>query len=249
MNTMGEILKLLKLKHLLLIFLLSGIDNILYARTIIVLIGAPGIGKTSLGLKLQKESNFLFFNKWERFAGDQQVKSMSLLKKDDKQAFWHEKTKLYGEVVKENTSANGFIFQSEEVCVLNYELFKTYLEPDDKFLFIQLKANRNFLTGGVLERVLKRRTCSNYICGQVYGKKSPRFHGICDDCGHKLSYRSVDNPVDHLRRVDEYLAIEKDLINKIENLDEKIYKIFVECNEQQLFRQVKEILQDYNERE
>lgn len=71
----------------------------------------------------------------------------------------------------------------------------------------------------ILDRILKRRICSNQKCREIYNLdfKKPKIDNICDKCGSKLVQRKDDNADVFKQRLDVYRKTAPEIINYYES--------------------------------
>lgn len=67
----------------------------------------------------------------------------------------------------------------------------------------------------ILDRILKRRICSNDACREIYNLefKKPSKENVCDKCGSKLIQRPDDNEEVFKERLEVYKKTSPEIIN------------------------------------
>lgn len=67
----------------------------------------------------------------------------------------------------------------------------------------------------ILDRILKRRICSNQKCREIYNLdfKKPKIENICDKCGSNLVQRKDDNEEVFKQRLEVYRATSPEIID------------------------------------
>lgn len=67
----------------------------------------------------------------------------------------------------------------------------------------------------ILDRILKRRICSNDSCREIYNLefKKPSIENICDKCGSRLVQRPDDNEEVFKERLEVYKKTSPEIIN------------------------------------
>lgn len=67
----------------------------------------------------------------------------------------------------------------------------------------------------ILDRILKRRICSNDSCREIYNLefKKPSIENICDKCGSRLIQRPDDNEEVFKERLEVYKKTSPEIIN------------------------------------
>lgn len=162
---------------------------------ILILLGAPGVGKGTQGELISKHYNIP-----EISTGDilrSEVKNETELGKKAK--VYMDKGELVPDDViigmmenriKQDDCKNGFILDGFPRTVAQAEAFDRMLEKNnlelDKVLLIDVEEEE------IINRLTGRRVCPN--CGAVYHVKNkpPKEEGICDKCGSKLIQRDDD---------------------------------------------------------
>lgn len=71
----------------------------------------------------------------------------------------------------------------------------------------------------ILDRILKRRICSNDLCREIYNLdfKKPSNENICDKCGSKLIIRPDDNEEVFKERLEVYRKTSPEIIGYYRN--------------------------------
>lgn len=71
----------------------------------------------------------------------------------------------------------------------------------------------------ILDRILKRRICSNDSCREIYnlGFKKPSKENVCDKCGSKLIQRPDDNEEVFKERLEVYRKTSPEIIEYYRN--------------------------------
>ncbi len=162
---------------------------------ILILLGAPGVGKGTQGALISKEY------------GIPQISTGDILRSEVRnETELGKKAKVYmdkGELVpdniiidmmekriKEEDCKNGFILDGFPRTVAQAEAFDKMLEKNglklDKVLLIDVPEDE------IIARLTGRRVCPN--CGAVYHIRNnpPKKEGICDKCGTALIQRDDD---------------------------------------------------------
>lgn len=185
----------------------------------IVMLGAPGTGKGTIGKILSKDLNLVHVSTGDIFR-DQINKGTELGKKiqgyietgalvPDDVVIETVKTRLLDEDV-----ANGAILDGFPRTVAQANALKNFLKehkPEAKRVAIELDVPDD----EIIRRVVNRLICSNKSCGAIYNKetKPPKQEGICDICGSELKRRDDDNKETVTKRLAIYHQNSKDLID------------------------------------
>ena len=185
----------------------------------IVMLGAPGTGKGTIGKILSKDLNLVHVSTGDIFR-DQITKGTKLGKKiqgfietgalvPDDVVIETVKTRLLDEDVIEGAILDGF-----PRTVAQAEALRDFLKenkPGAKRVALELDVPDD----EIIRRVVNRLICSNKSCGAIYNKetKPPKKEGICDICGSELRRRHDDNEETVTKRLAIYHENSNDLID------------------------------------
>lgn len=185
----------------------------------IVMLGAPGTGKGTIGKILSKDLNLVHVSTGDIFR-DQINKGTELGKKI--QGYIETGALVPDDVVIETVKtrlleqdvANGAILDGFPRTSAQAEALKNFLKenkPSAKRVAIELDVPDD----EIIRRVVNRLICSNKSCGAIYNKetKPPKKEGICDVCGSELKRRDDDNKETVTKRLEIYHQNSKDLID------------------------------------
>lgn len=185
----------------------------------IVMLGAPGTGKGTIGKILSKDLNLVHVSTGDIFR-DQINKGTELGKKI--QRYIESGALVPDDVVIETVKtrlleqdvANGAILDGFPRTSAQAEALKNFLKenkPGAKRVAIELDVPDD----EIIRRVVNRLICSNKSCGAIYNKatKPPKKEGICDVCGSELKRRDDDNKETVTKRLEIYHQNSKDLID------------------------------------
>ena len=185
----------------------------------IVMLGAPGTGKGTIGKILSKDLNLVHVSTGDIFR-DQINKGTELGKKI--QGYIETGALVPDDVVIETVKtrlleqdvANGAILDGFPRTSAQAEALKNFLKenkPGAKRVAIELDVPDD----EIIRRVVNRLICSNKSCGAIYNKetKPPKKEGICDVCGSELKRRDDDNKETVTKRLEIYHQNSKDLID------------------------------------
>lgn len=190
----------------------------------IIMLGAPGTGKGTVGKLLSKELNIPHISSGEIFR--------SYIKKRDEIGKEIEEFVKRGELVPDKLSIKIIEKRLSEKDVERGAILDGY--PRNQNQAIQLNkllnekgkrvsaaVNLSLPDSEIIDRILKRRTCINPECREIYNLdfKKPKVEGICDKCLSKLVIRSDDNEETLKQRLKTYHEVSEDLISFYKNED------------------------------
>ena len=191
---------------------------------VIVMLGAPGTGKVTVGQMLSKELEIVHISSGEIFRSYLK-KHGSIAKKieiyitqgklvPDELAIELIEKRLKEPDVEKGVILDGFprtLAQAEEL----QRLLKSQNEKVD------IAVNLSLPDEEIIDRIVKRRTCPNPDCRAIYNLdfKPPKIEGICDICGSKLIQRADDNEETVKQRLKTYHETSENLIDYYKNQD------------------------------
>lgn len=165
----------------------------------IVMLGAPGTGKGTIGKILSEDMKLTHISTGDIFR-EQINKKTDLGKKiegyiangalvPDDVVIETVETCLLEDDVKNGAILDGFPRTAAQAEALKKFLLKN--NPTQKRIAIEL----NVPDDEIIKRIVNRVTCSNKSCGAIYNldTRPPKQSGICDICGSELKKRADDN--------------------------------------------------------
>lgn len=191
---------------------------------IIVMLGAPGTGKGTVGQMLSKELDIVHISSGEIFR--------SYLKKHGSIAKKIESYITQGKLVpdelaieliekrlKEPDVEKGVILDGFPRTLAQAEELKQLLKSQNKK--VDIAVNLSLPYEEIIDRIVKRRTCPNPDCRAIYNLdfKPPKIEDICDICGSKLIQRADDNEETVRQRLKTYHETSENLIDYYKNQD------------------------------
>lgn len=197
----------------------------------IIMLGAPGSGKGTIGTEICDEFNLVHVATGDIFR--EEMKNQTELGKKAEE--YISQGKLVPDEVTvgmvkskldklENVLLDGFPRTIDQAKAL-----EEYLKEKGKEItaVIDLEVPDQ----DIIKRTSSRVICSNKECGASYNTvfMLPKVEGICDRCGSALTKRKDDNPETIKERLDVYHKNTEPLINfykeenKLETIDIDIY--------------------------
>ena len=190
----------------------------------IIMLGAPGTGKGTVGGLLSKELNIPHISSGEIFRS--YIKKHNQLGKEIEEYISQGKLipdelaiQLIEKRLEEPDTDNGAILdgfpRTENQAVVLNDFFK---QRDKK---IDIAVDLSLPDDEIIDRIVKRRTCPNTACREIYNLdfKPPKVDGICDKCGSKLVQRIDDNEETVKQRLKTYHELSEGLIKYYKKQD------------------------------
>jgi len=191
---------------------------------VIIMLGAPGTGKGTVGQMLTKELGVVHISSGEIFR--------SYLKKHGSIAKKIESYITQGKLVpdelaieliekrlQEKDVQKGVILDGFPRTLNQAEELQRLLQSQNKK--VDIAVNLSLPDEEIIDRIVKRRTCPNPDCRAIYNLdfKPPMQEGICDKCGSKLIQRADDNEETVRARLKVYHETSENLIEYYKNQD------------------------------
>lgn len=183
----------------------------------VVMLGAPGTGKGTVGKLLSNEFGIPHISSGEIFR--------SYCKKHGELAREAERYINRGVLVPDELTCSLIEKRLNEPDVQNgfiLDGFPRNKEQADKLQEILTKQGKainivvylSLPDEEIIDRISKRRTCPNPECREIYNLdfKPPKKEGICDICGTPLIQRSDDNEETVKQRLKTYHETSEELI-------------------------------------
>ena len=184
----------------------------------IVMLGAPGTGKGTIGKILSKDMELTHISTGDIFR--EQIGKKTELGKEAESYMAkgllvpdHITIKMVEARLLEEDVRNGAILDGFPRTAVQAEALKEFLSknnPMQKRIAIELSVPDE----EIIKRVVNRVTCSNKSCGAIYNLETrpPKQNGICDICGSELKKRDDDNEETVKKRLAVYHENSKDLL-------------------------------------
>lgn len=191
---------------------------------IIIMLGAPGTGKGTVGSLLSEKLNIPHISSGEIFR--------SYIKKCDNLGREIEEyiskgvlvpdelaIKIIEKRLSEPDTKNGMILDGYPRNINQAIQLDKLLDSNNKK--IDIAVDLSLPDNQIIDRIVKRRTCINPHCRQIYNLefKPPKNEGICDKCGSRLVQRTDDNEQTVKARLKVYHEISENLLNYYKKKD------------------------------
>ena len=191
---------------------------------IVIMLGAPGTGKGTVGNLLAQELNIPHISSGEIFR--------SYIKDDDEigrevKSYVSEGKLVPDELtirilekrLQEPDAEKGCILDGYPRTIAQAESLDNLLKSQNKK--VKVAVNLSLSDDEIVDRISKRRTCPNANCREIYNLefKKPRVENICDKCGSELIIREDDNEETIRKRLETYHNISENLIDFYKNKD------------------------------
>ena len=191
---------------------------------IIVMLGAPGTGKGTVGGLLSKQLGIVHISSGEIFRS--YVKKHRVLGKKienyilkgqlvpDELAIELIEKRLQEDDTIAGMILDGYPRNINQAVQLNQLLGKQGKKVD-------VAVNLDLPDNEIIDRIIKRRTCPNTECREIYNLdfKPPIKNGICDKCNFPLIQRSDDNEETVKQRLETYHKVSENLIEFYKSQD------------------------------
>lgn len=190
----------------------------------IVMLGKPGSGKGTVGKMLSERLGIIHISSGELFrsyikrAGeigkkiDEYVSKGNLV--PDNLAI-----ELVEKRLSEPDCKNGVILDGFPRTVVQAEELNEFLKNKNKKIDIAVELRLS--DQDIIDRIVKRRVCSNNDCREVYNLefRKPKQDGICDNCGSKLIQRQDDKLETVKQRLATYHETSEKLVDYYKQQD------------------------------
>lgn len=219
---------------------------------IIIMLGAPGTGKGTVGNLLSRNLDIAHISSGEIFR--------SYIKKHDEMGAEIESYVKQGKLVPdeltiklmkkrlvEKDAENGVILDGYPRTHKQAIELDSLLEELDKD--IDVAVNLSLPDEEVIRRIVSRRTCTNPHCREIYNLefKPPKMENVCDKCGSQLILREDDNEETVKQRLKTYHDISEDLIKYYEQKD-ILYTFQMNAQSQSTTKNITEEIEKYLKR-
>lgn len=188
---------------------------------VIVMLGAQGSGKGTVGVELAKELNIVYISTGEIFREHIQNNTELGIEANKYIAVGNlvpdELTTriLQDRLAKQDVLSNGALIdgypRTEEQCKKLDEI----LQKQNKKVDIAINLSVDY--DELIRRITNRRLCKNCKKGYNIEYNPPKVQGVCDLCGGEVIQRADDIPSAVKNRLDIYYANEKPVLEYYKN--------------------------------
>ena len=191
---------------------------------IVIMLGAPGTGKGTVGNLLASQLNIPHISSGEIFRN--YIKDKGEIGKEINSYVSEGKLvpdeltiRILEKRLQEKDTEKGCILDGYPRTVAQAESLDTLLKSQNKK--VKVAVNLSLSDDEIVDRITKRRTCPNSECREIYNTefKKPKIENICDKCGSTLVIREDDNEETIRKRLANYHNISENLIDFYKNKD------------------------------
>ena len=191
---------------------------------IIIMLGAPGTGKGTVGNLLAEKLQIPHISSGEIFRS--YIKSDDEIGKQVKDYISEGKLvpdeltiKILEKRLQEPDTKNGCILDGYPRTVVQAKSLDDLLKKQNRA--VKVAVNLSLSDDEIVERITKRRTCPNSDCREIYNLdfRKPKIENICDKCGSTLIVREDDSEETVRKRLENYHNISENLIEFYQNKD------------------------------
>ncbi len=185
----------------------------------IIMLGAPGTGKGTIGAEICKHYNLTHLATGDIFR-DEIKRQTELGKKANE---YISKGQLVPDEITiamvegKLDKIDGVLLDGFPRTIKQAESLKEYLAKNNKKITVVI--NLVVPDKDIIKRTVSRVICSNKECGASYNTifMPPKVEGICDRCGSKLIKRPDDNEETIKQRLEVYYKNTEPLISYYKN--------------------------------
>ena len=185
----------------------------------IVMLGAPGSGKGTIGNELCNKYNLEHIATGDIFRNE--IKNQTDLGKKANEYISQGKLvpdEVTIAMVESNIKElNGVLLDGFPRTIQQAEALKDFVSKNNKEIVAVI--NLNVPDEDIVTRTSSRVICPNKECGAAFNTvfMPPKVEGICDKCGSELTKRVDDNPETIRQRLNVYHKETEPLIHFYEN--------------------------------
>ena len=216
---------------------------------VIIMLGAPGTGKGTVGKLLSDELGIPHVSSGEIFRS--YVKKQGEIGKQIEGYMSQGKLvpdelaiQILEKRLKEDDVKCGVILDGYPRNIKQAEKLDELLLKQNKK--VEIVVNLSLSDQDIIDRIVKRRTCPNPECREIYNIefKPPKIEGICDKCGTKLIQREDDNEETVRKRLETYHQISENLIDFYKSKD-ILYTVKINIHSENTSRDVATEIERY----
>ena len=191
---------------------------------IVIMLGAPGTGKGTVGNLLAKKLNIPHISSGEIFRSyikdKGEIGSQIQNYVSEGKLVPDELTiQILEQRLSEPDTEKGYILDGYPRTVIQAERLDSLLEKQNRK--VEVAVNLSLSDDEIVDRITKRRTCPNPNCREIYNLdfRKPKKENICDNCGTELIIRDDDHEETIRKRLENYHNISENLIEFYKNKD------------------------------
>lgn len=191
---------------------------------IIIMLGAPGTGKGTVGNLLAEKLGIPHISSGEIFRS--YIKSDDEIGKEVKSYVSEGKLvpdeltiRILEKRLQEPDTKKGCILDGYPRTVVQAESLDSLLKRQNRA--VKVAVNLSLSDDEIVDRITKRRSCPNVDCREIYNLdfRKPKVENICDKCGSTLIIREDDNEATVRKRLENYHNISENLIEFYQHKD------------------------------
>ena len=216
---------------------------------IIIMLGAPGTGKGTVGSLLSEKLGVPHISSGEIFRGyikenDEIGKQVKAYVDEGKLVPDELTIQILERRLSEKDTQKGCILDGYPRTVLQAESLDKLLKKQNRQ--VKVAVNLSLSDDEIVDRISKRRTCENVQCREIYNIefKKPKIENICDKCGSKLMIRDDDNEETVRKRLENYHNISENLIDFYKNKD-ILYTVKLNNESNKVSSDIAQEIEDY----
>ena len=184
---------------------------------IIIMLGAPGTGKGTVGNLLAEKLGIPHISSGEIFrsyinSDDEIGKEVKSYVSEGKLVPDELTIRILEKRLQEPDTKKGCILDGYPRTVVQAESLDALLKKQNRS--VKVAVNLSLSDDEIVDRITKRRSCPNVDCREIYNLdfRKPKVENVCDKCGSTLIIREDDNETTVRKRLENYHNISENLI-------------------------------------
>lgn len=191
---------------------------------IIIMLGAPGTGKGTVGNLLAEKLGIPHISSGEIFrsyinSDDEIGKEVKSYVSEGKLVPDELTIRILEKRLQEPDTKKGCILDGYPRTVVQAESLDALLKKQNRS--VKVAVNLSLSDDEIVDRITKRRSCPNVDCREIYNLdfRKPKVENVCDKCGSTLIIREDDNETTVRKRLENYHNISENLIEFYQHKD------------------------------